>query len=111
MTGFKDTSGLMAMEFNVVVKPKALDKKTAGGLIIPDEAHERDEYAQERGQLVSVSPVAFSYEEWPAGARKPQPGDHVVYRRYAGMEAKGGDGEKYRIIKDSDIVALVREAV
>lgn len=102
-------SGLRPMEYNVVIRMDATEEKTAGGIIIPVAKQERDELATDQGTLVAVSPHAFSYADWPAGAVPPKEGDRVMFAQYAGRiwKPKGDKGPTFRILKDKDIVAVV----
>lgn len=99
-------SGLVPLEFNCIVELDLTETKTAGGIILPASKTERDELANEEGMLVAVSPHAFSYAEgWPA-EYLPQPGDRILFARYAGAIHERG-GRKFRVVKDRDIVAKV----
>ncbi len=98
-------SGLMPLEFNVVVKIDAIEDKI-GSIFIPTSAKERENLAVEEGTLVAVSPHAFTYAEWPEGACPPEVGAKVLIARYAGV-LRERDGKQFRIVKDRDIVAVV----
>ncbi len=39
------------------------------------------------------------------------PGDRIAFAIYAGLESTGEDGEKYKVINDTDITAKVSERV
>lgn len=97
--------GLRPVEYRVVIEPHTVEKKTKGGLYMPDEVHERDSYAQQRGTLVAKSKYAFA--EWSEGA--PEIGDTVIFVKYAGPLTDGLDGKKYRILNDKDVLAVVEE--
>lgn len=102
-----NASGLIPMEFNVVVQPDPLEEVSAGGIILrTSTAADREKLAVDEGTLVAVSPHAFTYADWPEGARKPVVGDRVIFARHSGMLRKHQDTE-FRIIKDKDIVAIV----
>lgn len=100
----RNESGLAPLEFNVVVKPDALETKTAGGIILIEK--ERDKLAVCEGELIAISPLAFTYAEWPEGTSPPTVGSRVMFRRYAGTQHTR-DKVDYRIITDKDIVAVV----
>lgn len=102
-------SGLQPMEFNVVVALDPTEEKTAGGIILPTTAKDRDELATDEGTLEAVSPHAFSYAEWTGDVQPPKPGARVLFSRYAGALHERA-GRKYRIIKDKDVVAVVEAA-
>lgn len=81
--------------------------KQIGSIHIPDEVQENLGLAMQVARIVSASPVAFDYANWPEGAEKPKPGDIVWIGRYAGGEFEGRDGKRYRIIKDRDVGAVI----
>jgi chaperonin GroES len=97
--------GLRPSEFNVIVLPETVEEKTKGGIILIDSAKDADKQAGQRGRLISVSPVAFDYAEFPDG-EKPAPGDIVRFAKFAGVLVQGLDGRDYRIIKDRDVMAV-----
>ena len=98
--------GLIPMEFNVVVELDPIEEKTLGGIILPSQKVDRDKLEAEEGTLVAVSPHAFTYAEWPEGARMPQVGDRVLIARFAGV-LRERDGKSLKIVKDKDIIAVV----
>lgn len=99
-------SGLDPTEFNVIVQLDEQKEKTDGGVWLPPTKQDRDELEMDEGTLVAVSPVAFTYENWPEDARRPQSGDRVLFARYSGVLHERG-GKKFRIIKDRSIIAVV----
>lgn len=102
-----NTSGIIPTEFKVLVLPDPVEEKTKGGIIIPQNSLERETIAQTKGVLIALSPIAFTYENFPANARLPQPGDRVSYAKYAGGFIDGKDGKQYRIMNDRDISAVI----
>lgn len=109
MTKATNSSGIMPTEYKVLVLPKATDEKTKGGIIIPDDTKDRNQFAQMEGELIAISPLAFTYagpSEWN-GAAKPKPGDRVLFAKYAGALVKGKDGVDYRICNDKDVTATL----
>lgn len=105
-----NSSGLRPMEFNVVVMLDKAQEKTAGGVYLPATTVEKDKLACEEGELVAVSPHAFSYAEWAPSAVPPKVGDRVLIARFSGVLRERG-GRDYRIVKDKDIVAVVDSPV
>lgn len=96
--------GINPLEYNVVVKPRDVEEVTAGGLIIPKDAADKAQHAEERGTIVAMSPLAFNYDET---APKPALGATVTFVRYSGTTVEGDDGVEYRVMKDKDILAEV----
>jgi co-chaperonin GroES (HSP10) len=102
-------SGLVPLEFFVVVLLDPVEEKTAGGIIIPSKMQEQDELSAQEGTLVAVSPHAFSYaDDWPEGS-KPEVGARVLFKRYAGLLHERA-GKKWRLLNDKDLVAVVEPA-
>lgn len=99
-------SGYIPVEFNVVVYPDPVEETTKGGIILTHTTKEADQYATQEGTLIAISSLAFTYADWPEDARLPQPGDRILFARYAGNMYDGPNGKKYRVIKDKDILAI-----
>ena len=104
-TAIDNSSGIWPTEFNVLVKQKEVESKI-GSIYIPDVAKEKEQYAEMEGTLIAISPLAFCYERWPDGARKPQTGDRVIIAKYSGVRVRGDDGGTYLLTKDRDIAAV-----
>lgn len=104
-------TGINPTEYKCLIEPKSSEEVTKGGIILPDTTKDTEKYAQTEGTLIAKSPLAFSYataDEWKAaGATPPQPGDRVLYARYAGVRVKGSDGKEYLLVSDKDITATV----
>ncbi|MBR4213259.1 MAG: co-chaperone GroES [Bacteroidales bacterium] len=81
----------------VLIEAKEAETKTASGLIIPDTAKEKPQ----QGKVIAVG-----------NGKKDEPmelsvGDEVLYGKYAGTEITV-DGKKYLIMRQSDVVAIVK---
>ena len=100
--------GLIPTEYNVLIAPEETETVTKGGIILTDDAKEKKDLAQVRGLLVAASPLAFNFDTFPEGYQPPQSGDVVVYAKYGGVLVTGDDGREYRILKDKDVCAIVR---
>ena len=89
-------SKIQPLADRVLVKPAAAEEKTVGGIIIPDSAKEKPL----RGEVLAVG-NGTKDEEMVLKA-----GDQVLYGKYAGTELEI-DGEKYLIMRQSDVLAKV----
>ena len=87
------------LEDRVIVKPLEAEEKTAGGIIIPDNAKEKPQ----KGKIVAVGPGKFS-DQGKKIEMTVKEGDTVLYGKYSGTEVKI-DGEDYLIVRESDILA------
>lgn len=91
------------MEYKVLIRPKVVEEKTAGGIILPEQTRDKEKYAQVEGELVAVGAIAFTDPDW---LERPKVGDTVLYDRYAGCTVKDGDDE-FRLINDKEIGAVI----
>lgn len=80
----------------VIVKPAEAETKTAGGIIIPDTAKEK----QQKGTVIAAGP---GKKDEPMTVK---PGDTVLFSKYAGTEINV-DGEDVLIMRESDILAIL----
>ncbi len=90
-------SKIQPLADRVLVQPAAAEEKTVGGIIIPDSAKEKPL----RGTVLAVG-----------NGTKDEPmilkeGDQVLYGKYAGTELEF-EGEKYLIIKQQDVLAIIQ---
>lgn len=108
-TSPENPSGIEPLEYNVVVRPEKVEDQTRGGIYIPDEVKERDQYGHHRGEMVAASPMAFSFDDWPPDLPKPEVGQTVIFVKYAGTLVPGRDGEDYRVMKDKDVLGVWHE--
>ncbi|AUN33122.1 co-chaperone GroES [Niveispirillum cyanobacteriorum] len=85
----------------VVVKRVESEKKTAGGIIIPDTASEKPQ----EGEVVAVGSGARD-ESGKLVALDVKAGDRVLFGKWSGTEVKI-DGVEYLIMKESDIMGVL----
>lgn len=105
MPKIKNKSGLVPVEYKLVIRPEKIEKITKGGIYIPPAAHERSEYAQTRGVIIALGGNVF--EDWKEPI--PKVGDNVYFAQYAGEREEGTDKEIYLIINDKDIKVIIQE--
>jgi len=77
------------------------EKKTAGGIIIPDTAKEKPQ----EGKVVSAGPgkVGEDGKRIPMDVKK---GDRVLFSKYAGSEIKV-DGVEHIFMREDDILGIL----
>ena len=80
----------------VLVKPAAAEEKTVAGIIIPDTAKEKPL----KGEVLAVGNGTKDEE------MVLKVGDTVLYGKYSGNEMEL-DGEKYLIMRQSDVLAVL----
>ncbi|HEX5846356.1 MAG TPA: co-chaperone GroES [Rhodoplanes sp.] len=85
----------------VVVRRIEAEKKTAGGIIIPDTVKEKPQ----QGEIIAVGPGGRD----ETGKLIPidlKVGDRVLFGKWSGNEVKL-DGEELLIMKESDIMGVI----
>ncbi len=85
----------------VFVKISEAEERTAGGIILPDNAKEKPQM----GEIVAVGPGKRNDD----GSRTEpdvKVGDKVLYSKYAGTDIKLGTDE-YVLLSEKDILAVV----
>lgn len=102
--------GIEPTEYQVLIVMAEKAEKTAGGIILTADSHEKAQWGADHGRLLAVSPLAFTYEKDWGQARKPQIGDVVFAGRFPGDEIIGRDGRKYRLCEDRAISAVMERA-
>ncbi|MEA4982313.1 MAG: co-chaperone GroES [Paludibacter sp.] len=80
----------------VLVRPAAAEEKTISGIIIPDSAKEKPL----KGEVLAVG-NGTKDEKMEVSV-----GNTVLYGKYAGTELEW-EGEKYLIMRQSDILAII----
>ena len=79
----------------VVISVNESEEKTAGGLVLPSAAKEK----QQTGDIVAVSQAVAETGEVSVG-------DRVVFERYAGAEVKH-EGADYLVVELEHLVAVI----
>jgi chaperonin GroES len=85
----------------IIIMPLEAEQKTAGGIIIPDNAKEKPQ----KGEVVAAGPgkVSDNGQKVEMTLKK---GDKVLYGKYSGTEVSI-DGKDYLIIRESDVLAVL----
>ena len=85
----------------VVLLPKKSESESKGGIILPTAA-------QEKSQIATVVAVGEGGTcDGKAAPIKVAVGDEVLYSKYSGVEYEE-DGEKYVIVRQADILAIIK---
>lgn len=104
----ENPSGIRPMEFKCLIQQMKVKEKI-GNIFLPDDAKDRNQYAEIKARLIAVSPFAFDYAEYGDGREPPKPGDLVLMAKYSGILVTGNDGNEYHLVNDKDIIAVIEE--
>jgi chaperonin GroES len=92
---------LKPLDDRVVVKALESEEKTAGGIVLPDNAKEKPQ----RGRVVAAGPGKLN-DNGDRIALSVKVGDEVLFGKYAGSEVKI-EGDELKIMRESDLLAKV----
>ena len=92
---------LVPLGDRVVLKQLVAEETTKSGIVLPGQSKEKPQQAE----VIAVGPGIL-----PDGKEvkmEVKVGDQVIYSKYSGTEVKADD-EEYIIVKQSDILAVVK---
>jgi chaperonin GroES len=89
------------LDDRVLLEPGEEEEVTAGGIVLPDSAREKPQ----RGRIVATGPGKL-LDDGTRGELDVKVGDEVFYGKYAGTEVDMS-GDKYVILRESDILAVL----
>ena len=92
---------LVPLGDRVVLKKIIAEETTKSGIVLPGSEKEKPQMAE----VVAVGPGGVV--DGKTVTMEVQPGDQVVYAKYAGTEIEVED-EKYMIIKQDDMLAILK---
>ena len=87
----------------IVVKVLEAKDVTKGGIVLPDTAKEKPQ----EGKVVAVGKGKV-IDSGEVRAPEVKVGDRVLYGKYTGTEITTKDGEELLIMKEEDILAIVK---
>lgn len=95
-------SKLMPEGVRILLEPQTVKEKTEGGIYLPEQVKEDEEYATVIGTVLAIGPNAdVMFDDGPM-----QVGDKVTWAKFGGVIVEH-DGEKCRVVNDEDIIAKV----
>jgi chaperonin GroES len=92
---------IQPLEDRVVIEVLEAESKTKGGILLPDTAQEKPQ----QGKVVAVGP-GRTLDSGELAKPSVKKGDVVVFAKYGGSEIEV-DGKEYKILRESDILAVV----
>lgn len=90
------------LQDRVLVKRLEEEKKTAGGIIIPDNSKEKPA----EGEIIAVGSGHIN-QDGSIRALEVKAGDKVLFGKYTGTEVKV-EGHDYLIMKEDDILGILQ---
>ena len=94
---------LQPLADRIVVEPLSSEEVTKGGIVLPDTAKEKPQ----EGKVVAVGKGKV-LENGQVQAPEVKVGDTILYGKYSGTEIKTKDGDTLLIMKEEEILAIVK---
>ena len=94
---------LNPLDDRIVIKQSEAEEKTSGGIILPDTAKEKPQI----GKVVAVGPGKL-LNDGKRSQMSVKINDEVFYSKYMGNDVEV-DGEKYVILRESDVLGIVEK--
>ncbi len=94
---------LKPLDDRIVIKQSDAEEKTAGGIILPETAKEKPQI----GKVVAVGPGKL-LDDGKRANMSVKNNDEVIYAKYIGSDVEI-DGEKYVILRESDVLGIVEK--
>jgi len=92
---------LRPLHDRVIVKRLDTERKTASGIVIPDNAAEKPD----QGEILAVGHGKIQ-DDGSVRAMAVKVGDKVLFGKYSGQTVKV-DGEELLVMREEDIMAVV----
>ena len=86
----------------ILVKRVEAESKTAGGIVLPDNAKEKPR----EGKVIALGSGKL-LEDGTRGHFQVKKGDSILFASYAGTEVKI-DGDEYLLMPEEDVLAVVK---
>ena len=87
----------------IVVKALEAAEVTKGGIVLPETAKEKPQ----EGKIIAIGKGKV-LDSGEVRAPEVKVGDRVLYGKYSGTEITTKDGEELLIMKEEDILAIVK---
>ena len=98
--------------WKVLVQPAQVKTKTKGGVLLPSQAQDAEEYLTANGTLLSLGQLAYrdrdTGQAWKG--QWPKAGDRITYGKYAGQKVVINE-VKLLLLNDDEITSIIPEGV
>ena len=94
----------------VIVRPKDVEKKSSGGILLAHQDEDRKRGAMTEGVVVAIGPLAFKDEMNPSGDKWYAVGDRVIFVKYGGKFITCDD-ELYVIFRYEDVMCKLEDDI
>ncbi len=94
---------LQPLADRIIVEPLSSEEVTKGGIVLPDTVKEKPQ----EGKVLAVGKGKVS-DNGQLQAMEVKVGDVVLYGKYSGSEIKSKEGVTLLIMREDDVLAIVK---
>tara|TARA_R110000751_G_scaffold136295_1_gene239281 strand:+ start:581 stop:985 length:405 start_codon:yes stop_codon:yes gene_type:complete len=98
--------------WKVLVQPSQVKKKSKGGILLPSQAQDAEEYLTAHGSMLALGDLSYrdrgTGQSWKGNW--PKVGDHVTYGKYAGQKVVINN-VKLLLLNDDEITSIIPDGV
>ena len=94
---------LQPLADRIIIQPLSAEEVTKGGIVLPDTAKEKPQ----EGKVVAAGKGKV-LDNGQVQALEVKVGDIVLYGKYSGTEIKDKDGSALLIIREEEVLAIVK---
>lgn len=87
----------------IIVKRVDQQRRTAGGIVIPDTAAEKPE----QGEVIAVGSGRL-LQDGSLRALQVKPGERVLFGKYAGQAVKI-DNQEFLVMREEDVLGVIED--
>ena len=87
----------------IVLKSIEVEETTASGIVLPGKEKEKPQQAE----VIAVGPGGVV--DGKEVVMQVKAGDKVIYSKYAGTEVEASRDEKYIIVRQNDVLAIIED--
>lgn len=103
----KNSSGICPTGHHILVKPDVVEEKTAGGIYLAPTGRDQEQRSCTKGVVIEIGHSAWA--DLADGEPWAKVSEYVTYAMYSGFEMTGSDGEKYTLLNDQDVLAVLKK--
>tara|TARA_R110000796_G_C14540870_1_gene432897 strand:+ start:793 stop:1197 length:405 start_codon:yes stop_codon:yes gene_type:complete len=98
--------------WKVLVQAAQVKTQTSGGILLPSQAQDAEEYLTAHGNILALGALAYRDRETGQSWKGhwPKAGDHITYGKYAGQKVVINN-VKLLLLNDDEITSIIPDGV
>lgn len=96
----------VAVGWRLIIQVPTLEEKSAGGVMLPDQARDSSRTLAQVGKVIDAGPLAYKRDDMASAPPWCAVGDWVMFPLYGGQKFTMG-GVEFRVLNDDEVLARV----